>query len=131
MGGGLIPAPHFVLRGQRGTTMNIQPGDVVEALHDMWGPLPPDTPDINKGFRTFVVGITLPGCCLHCNRTGPGLELAGLPLAADRAWCVNHWRKIGGSLEDTSQLFAEDLKIASVVQSRIRDLTNLLFRATR
>lgn len=87
----------------------IEAGDVVEAVHEM---LPLRQPThINKGFRTIVVAVTqLTGHCDNCDRDGPGLILADLPLPPERAWCVNHWRKIGGR-EVTAKEFAEDLNI--------------------
>jgi hypothetical protein len=88
--------------------------DVVERIDDE----SPPSPVWRLGDRARVLGVKSGGhhlTCGQCGATGPaGLFLDPHPSGVLGAWCINHWRKIGGSAADTVRLFVEDLTPARV-----------------
>ena len=85
---------------------DIGPGDVVERV---------DLSDsVLCGTRAIVLAVISPSeldPCEACDKDGPGLVLSVPNAAGYEAWCIYHWRKIGGSQADTVRLFTEDLNI--------------------
>jgi len=90
---------------------DLGPGDVVEALDSEPGYW-------SAGDRHVVVALKKAyKPCVTCGDSTPvGLTLSGL---GDWCWCVQHWRKIGGSREDTAARFREDLTVRAPDLERV------------
>ena len=86
---------------------DIGPGDVVEAVCDLFNVAP-------KGTRSIVSDVlNVEAVCTRCNSAfGQGLLIKGVPVPPSYIWwCTCEWKKIGGSRTQTVARFAEDLNV--------------------